>query len=232
MLPSAGGVVPNQPFRVRRRTNPLSPTSQAASALTKTPARTGRSVLYSFVHVVPPSVECSIARSRARHITRRFERRPPRRTTPPSACATLTGGLTSAGGGLSFTAAGCRRSATGGAGRLGEGAAAFGAGAGADAGSGLGAGTAAAGFSAAGLGTGGDGVAAGGAGCGRNAHVAIPATTITTRATPATRGRDHVEAATASCSLRKAMRMPAQRSQLPTCCSTAPTSRENSVPST
>jgi hypothetical protein len=41
IVPSAGGVAPNQPFFVRRRTNPFSPTSHATSALTSAPARNG-----------------------------------------------------------------------------------------------------------------------------------------------------------------------------------------------
>ena len=96
MLPSAGGVVPNQPFFVRRRTNPLSPTSQATSELTNAPARTGRSTLYSVVRVLPPSVECSIVAYRARaRATPQFNRRPPRMTTPLSAAVTSFGGFTS-----------------------------------------------------------------------------------------------------------------------------------------
>ena len=42
MLASAGALAPNQPFFVRRNTRPLSPTTHATSAFTKTLARIGR----------------------------------------------------------------------------------------------------------------------------------------------------------------------------------------------
>ena len=54
IMPSAGGVAPNQPFFVRRRTNPFSPTSHATSALTSAPARTGRSAVCSATQVAAP----------------------------------------------------------------------------------------------------------------------------------------------------------------------------------
>ena len=59
MLASAGALAPNQPFFVRRNTRPLSPTTQATSAFTKTLARIGRSAVCSVVHVAPPSLDDS-----------------------------------------------------------------------------------------------------------------------------------------------------------------------------
>ena len=231
IVPSAGGVAPNQPFFVRRRTNPFSPTSHATSALTSAPARTARSAVCSATQVAPPSVECSITRSRIRQRVRRAARRP-RRITP-----------TSAGAGIGSSTGATATDSTAGASRRGLSAARADPGVTAGLGCDVvlstavteGAGVAGCSTTAAAL-TGVVGASAvsrgdavldpGSISHAPNATIAIPAT-----AAPIVRGDTRGERCSASRSRRRAASKAAHSAQPATCRSTAITSRENNVPS-